>query len=76
MLGVEGLELAIPKELFEKTQSGGVNKDRILFPGVQINSNEFNADIELKDIFDMMWNAFGYSHSYNYDEQGNRIPRR
>ncbi|EDN71195.1 hypothetical protein BGP_3297 [Beggiatoa sp. PS] len=40
-------------------------------PEIVIDSFEVNPEKLLKEPFKMIWNAFGFSHSLNYDDKGN-----
>jgi len=42
----------------------------ILIPEIRIIDLEQPVHQSLRPLFDMVWNAFGYTHSFNYDQNG------
>lgn len=46
-------------------------RDIVLFPEAVIENSTDSIAKVLKPIFDMVWNAFGYEGSLNYDDEGN-----
>ncbi len=50
-----------------------IQKDSLIMPEVLLE--KFDGDISkiLKSVFDVVWNACGYSRSQNYDDNGERI---
>ena len=55
--------------------SGGVNLERqdMILPERVITTYDMNIIEILRPIFDMVWNAFGYQRSFNFDENGKWI---
>lgn len=45
----------------------------MMLPEVVIEEQDAPLSQSLRPLFDMVWNAFGYIRSFNYDEQGNWI---
>lgn len=48
-----------------------VDRDILQLPEMVIDSFDINPEKILKESFDMIWNAFGFTHSFNYDKNGN-----
>ena len=69
LVGMKGYRLGVGQELF---QSGGDTLDRSLVILPEVVIDDFEADITeaLHPTFDMVWNAFGYEQSHNYDPKG------
>jgi hypothetical protein len=57
---------------FSPLRSSGESLDRDTIALPEIVIDDFSADPRalLKPMFDMIWNAYGYQRSYNYDENG------
>ena len=47
------------------------NDETLMLPEVVIEERDAQPEKALKPLFDMVWNAFGFSGSANYDEAGN-----
>ena len=52
-----------------------IDRDIVIFPEVQVESLDVPVTKLMKPIFDAVWNACGYPHSCNYDDNGNWNPR-
>jgi len=61
--------------LTENTQNT-VDRNVLQLPEIVIDSFGIDPKKVLKESFDMIWNAFGFTHSFNYDEKGNWRKRR
>ena len=46
-------------------------EDVLNLPEIVIEERAAEPTKVLRPLFDMVWNAFGFSRSFNYDEQGN-----
>ena len=44
--------------------------DTLMLPEIVIEERSIQPEKALRPLFDMVWNAFGFSRSFNYDEQG------
>lgn len=51
-----------------------IDRDHLYPPGQIVERPEQKAAAVLKPIFDSVWNAAGYTHSLNYDNDGNWQP--
>jgi len=47
-----------------------IDRDVAILPEVQVGSFDEEIPTVIKPIFDAVWNACGFSHSYNYTENG------
>ncbi len=75
VLGLKGFRL--------QTGNGvGLNKriplDRndLILSEVVVDDFSAKPQVVMKPIFDLVWNAFGYERSYNYDKDGNWVGPR
>ena len=60
------------KLVASRRHSATLFRDEILdTPEIEINDYNFEATNILKPIFDIVWNAFGYPSSANYNKEGN-----
>ena len=50
------------------------NDETLMLPEIAIEERCVQPEKALRPLFDMVWNAFGYSRSSNYDEHGNWSP--
>lgn len=55
------------------SESHVIDRDQLFLPELIIEKLDVVASDVLKPCFDNIWNAFGYSYSYNYDDAGKRI---
>ena len=69
LVGMKDYHLGVGHMFF---RSGGDSLDRELILLPESILDDYDADIPkaFQPIFDMVWNAFGYERSYNYNEQG------
>jgi len=56
-----------------RSDGGMSDRDDLLFPEIIIDSFEIDPEEFLRQIFDMVWNAFGFERCFSYDKEGNRI---
>lgn len=54
---------------------GTFDRHVVPIPDVLLEGNRA-PEIELRPVFDLIWQAAGMARSYNYDDQGTRIARR
>ena len=72
--GVTGYRFAVDRMRFHDGNRQA-DRDNLIFPEVRIENWSESAAQSLKPIFDMVWNAFGYERSFNYDASGQWIGR-
>jgi len=78
MLGIKGSFMGVDKRKRAIVNLESFNKDNILLPDILIESKEVLTDCQsiakkIRPIFNIVWNAYGFPESFNYDEQGNWI---
>jgi hypothetical protein len=49
-----------------------LSRNEVLFPEIVLNDEE-DLDVQLRPVFDLFWNAFGFSRSFSYGQDGRRI---
>ncbi len=75
LVGVKGFSLVPEYESVAFRNQHTIDRDIIVLPEVMIeNLSQSSASI-LKPIFDTLWQSAGHLRSYNFDEQGNWVPR-
>ena len=70
LVAVRGARLLGPSGLEDQ----GVlttNDETLMLPEIAIEERRVQPEKALRPLFDMVWNAFGFSRSLNYDEHGN-----
>ena len=67
LLGVSNTVLEISRVREYPT----VDRDELILPEVIIEGYGTDPAASMQPLFDMVWNAYGLSRSFNYDEQGN-----
>jgi hypothetical protein len=53
-----------------------IDRDALVLPEIVINAFELNPAEVMRPIFDIIWNASGWSRSLNYDDQGNWLKKQ
>lgn len=71
ILGIEGYSIQLPSSYISR-DTNQITENEIHLPEVIINDFEEDVAKALKPVFDMVWNAAGFSRSYGYDENGDR----
>lgn len=70
ILGVKGYTMAVDPKRFWSLDAQAIDRDILLIPDVMIENYDIKAKDILRPCFDSIWNACGYSRSFNYNEQG------
>ena len=52
-----------------------LQQDTLILPTVVIQARGQKTEQVLRPVFDMVWNAFGFVRSFNYDNENNRVVR-
>jgi len=75
LVGTTGYSFLVPDGRGLGFTGSATDRDLISLPEVVLN--DFGVDVGrvLRPAFDMLWNAFGYSASQNYDRDGNWVRR-
>jgi Putative DNA-binding domain len=66
-VGVSGYSLTASQKKFER--------DVLMLPPIMVEDSSGTPSALLKPLFDMVWNAFGFERSANYDHLGGWRPR-
>jgi hypothetical protein len=67
LLDVRGYEMHLRLDQIPVLHTHPVDRDNLIIPEIILESFQFDVDIIMRPIFDAIWNACGYSHSFNYD---------
>jgi len=75
LLGVKDYTLAVERNWF---RNGGsrAERDNILLPEIAVEQWTDDPAIIMRPAFDMVWNAFGFAQSFNYNEAGQWVGQR
>ncbi|MGH8147919.1 MAG: AlbA family DNA-binding domain-containing protein [Gammaproteobacteria bacterium] len=75
-VGVAGYSLGVDtwRSAIESPRSA--DRDALIVPEIMLDEWPSNVATALRPAFDMVWNAFGYERSLNYDQGGQWHPRR
>lgn len=77
LLGVRGYALPSGSRFFYVSGKKRVlNRDVLYFPEVLCESAMPDSITTLKPLFDMFWQAFGYAHSFSFNEAGEYVGLR
>ena len=69
ILGIKGYEIKLSGTTFNRINKTPIDRENLLLPDMYIEDiNDFSAPEVMKPVFDMVWNACGYSGSKNYDK--------
>ncbi|MCK4874114.1 MAG: ATP-binding protein [Phycisphaerales bacterium] len=72
--GAKGAYMEVSARYWRQ-HSRAIDRDMLLFPDVLIEQYDCDVPRVLRPTFDAVWNACGFPHSPNYDEDGNWSPR-
>jgi hypothetical protein len=71
ILGVSGYVMDVGDRWYEqRVRSQLIDRDDLLLPEALVESFEEDLAYIMKPIFDAVWNAAGWPHSMNYNEEG------
>ena len=74
-VGVQGCRISVDP-LWRHDDLHLLREDTLLLPEIVIEREEFEPHRVLRPVFDMVWNAFGFERSFNYDDNGNWVQYR
>lgn len=75
LIGVEGFEMAVDRTGLWPEKHYKIDRNVLQLPENLIDSYDTEPKDILRPMFDLIWNACGYEHSYNFDEKGNWIAK-
>jgi len=76
LLGVKGYSMGIDTWRYAIEEIHTIDRDILLLPEVVLESFDIKAEEVLKPCFDCIWNACGFSKSFNFNDDGEWSPRR
>ena len=77
MLGVFGAKgYWVQSERHNRPNGHTIDRDNLLLPDVMIEDSETETDVLLRPVFDALWQASGWSHCRDYDDQGRHMSTR
>jgi hypothetical protein len=50
-----------------------IDREILLLPEVIVEEYDKSAEVNLKPLFMMVWQAAGFDRNYNYDQHGQRL---
>ena len=75
LVGVRGCEFAVRAGTVWPDDVNQLREDMLILPEVVVQDRDEKPDQLLRPVFDMVWNAFGFMRSFNYDDQNNWVGR-
>jgi hypothetical protein len=75
LLGMTGHRFAVDNRRFMDREHYA-DRDALILTELLIESWSVDSAETMRPLFDMVWNAFGYERSFNYDESGRWSERR
>jgi hypothetical protein len=73
LLNVRGVTV-IPGPTEYQPNVRTVDQPNLVVPEVLLENSDISIEPEMRNSFDMLWNACGWSRSFSYDEHGNFPP--
>jgi len=73
LLGVTGCVLAGDNRFTRRAYYA--DRDALILPELLVEDWSIESAEAMRPLFDMVWNAFGYERSFNYDENGHWTER-
>jgi hypothetical protein len=75
LLGVRGYSLVSGDNFFFKKKRP-LNRDSLIFPEILTEEASPDSQALFKPLFDLLWQAFGYPKSFNFNAEGRYVGRR
>ena len=72
-VGVRGCEFGVHRTMRLSSDSLVFRDDMLTLPEIAMLDRDAPAHEVLRPVFDMVWNAFGFIGSRNYDAEGNWV---
>ena len=76
LLGVKEHEFAVSRVMFWHSTNYPLDRDDILLPEGVIESVDVTPEKIFQPYFNMVWNAYGFKQSFNYNEKGEWVGQR
>jgi len=75
LIGCEGARITLDRYGFDLS-NGPIDRSIVWLPETKIDAIDTDPAKHLREMIDVLWNAAGLERSFNYDEKGDRKPRR
>lgn len=75
LVGVKGYSMYVDPARFHFVEQQVIDRDILFLPEIIIDNYDVNTKVILKPCFDLIWNACGFSKSFNYDKEDNWVER-
>ena len=72
-VGIKGCRFAGPRELMRPETFSMLREQFIMLPEIIVQDRESQPQEFMRPAFDMVWNAFGFARSFNFDNEGNWV---
>jgi len=76
LVNVAGSQMIASQHDYDLNKRYQITQQHIVLPEVVVDSLDEDPAKILKPTFDLVWNAFGYAESWNFDDEGQWIQRR
>lgn len=76
LLGVKDCILGVNENRFIDIENNRAERDNILLPEIAVEQWTDDPVSIMRPVFDMVWNAFGFARSFNYNDAGQWIGQR
>jgi hypothetical protein len=70
LLGIKEYRFAVSEIMFFGSDALPADRDDFVLPEGSFEDLSHTPDVAFRPFFDMIWNAYGYKRSFNYDENG------
>lgn len=75
LVGCEGAGICVNRSWGDLSEDA-IDRNTVWLPETQIDAFDTDPVKQLRPMIDVLWNAAGLERSFNYNEQGDRKPRR
>ncbi len=75
LVGCEGARICLNRSWGDLSEHP-IDRNTVWLPETKIDAFDFDPVKHLRPMLDVLWNAAGLERSFNYNEQGDRKPRR
>ena len=76
LLGIKGYRMGVPRHRFLDSDTFIADRDVLDFPAIEVTDWQCETDQLVRPLFDVVWNAFGLTKSFNYNEEGKWVGLR
>lgn len=73
LLGINGYRMGVSSQIFMETEIFVSDRDVLDFPEITISDWSCDIALAMRPLFDIVWNAFGFIRSFNYDDNGSWV---